>query len=108
MKFLFFFSTQMFQQPSFMTMVIAATRMHRSLIDFTSKEVYDTRPPMQDDKGINAASRPTNPIEVDVHVVSEQHWMSRTTDDESGISMDERQAHDKSSRDDDLERGIHK
>jgi hypothetical protein len=101
----------MFQQPSYITMAIAATRMHRSLIDFTSrpKEGHDIRPPMQDAKCINAASRRTNPMEVSVHVVSEQHRISRTTDDESGISMDERK-HDKqseSSRDDDLERGTY-
>ena len=68
--------------------------------------MYDTRPPTQDAKCINAASRSTNATEVAVHVVSEQHWISRTTDDESGISMDER-THDKLSglsREDDLER----
>jgi hypothetical protein len=38
------FLQQMFQPPSWITMVIAATRMHRSLVDFTTgpSNVYDT------------------------------------------------------------------
>lgn len=92
-----------------MTIAIAATRIHRSLIDFTSKEVYDTFPPMKYAQSINAASRPTNPMEVAVHVVSEQHCISRTTDNEPGSSTDEREQGKPSelSRDDDLERGTY-
>lgn len=38
----YLFSTQMFQPPSYFTVVIAATRIHRSLVDFTrrSTDVY--------------------------------------------------------------------
>ena len=72
--------------------------------------MYDTPPPMQDSKSINAVSRRTNPMEVAVHVVSEQDWVLQTTDNESGISKDER-VYDRqsgSSSDDDLERGAYK
>jgi hypothetical protein len=100
----------MFQQPSYITMAIAATRMHRSLVNFTSKsnDVYDTPPPIPDSKCISAASRPRNPMEVAVHVISEQHCIPGTSDNESGISTDE-QMDDKPSGlscDGDLERGV--
>jgi hypothetical protein len=44
----YLYSTQMFQPPSYITIVIAATRMHRSLVDFTSRptEVYDVFYPL--------------------------------------------------------------
>jgi len=40
---LLLFSIQMFQPPSWITMAIAATRMHRSLVDYASRltDVYD-------------------------------------------------------------------
>jgi hypothetical protein len=102
----------MFQEPAFITMAIAATRMHRSLVNYTSrpKDVCDP-PPIPDAKYSNAARRPSNPMEVAVHVVSEQHWISsQTTDDELGISTDAQVGEKQSSlcRDDDLERGIYK
>jgi hypothetical protein len=94
-----------------MTMGIAATRMYRSLVDFTSKpkDVCNARPPIPDSKCSDAARHPSNPMEVAVHVVSEQHWISQTTDAESGISTDGQMREKQNSlcRDDDLERGVY-
>jgi hypothetical protein len=105
-------STQMFQEPAFVTMAIAATRMHRSLVNFTSrpKDLCNSPPPIPDAKYSNAARRPSNLMEVAVHMVSEQHWISQTTEDESGISTDAQTREKQSSlcRDDDLERGVSK
>ena len=98
------------------TVVIAATRMHRSLTDFVSgsADVYDvlnsltfscslrsirfsaqgdlvqsSSPPVQGTRRINAGSIPMNQIEVVVvHTVSKQHGRWRARDDDSCISTD--------------------
>jgi hypothetical protein len=80
----------MFQQPSYITMTIPATRMYRSLVDFTSRttDVYDTHPLAPETKRIDGAYIPT--IEVAVHLAPEEHRTPRTRNDESGIGTDKR------------------
>ena len=96
-------------------MVIAATRMHRSLTDFVpgSADMYgvlssltfscslrsiqfsakgdlqNSGPPIQGAQRINDGSIPINRIEVVVHTVSEQHGTLQTREDDSCISTDE-------------------
>ena len=115
-------------------MVIAATRMHRSLVDFTtgSTDMCDTLalsfsphphygrclPSANDsfqDSGIavvkakraHAAQIPLDRMDVTVHIVSEPRLARQTRDDDSCASVDE-QARKKQNGlglDDDLERG---
>ena len=112
----------MFQPPSFTTMTIAATRMHRSLVDFTSREkrkqnftsgstnVYcNNLPVAYPEKCINVASVSTDPsgTEVAVHVVSER-IVTKDDSNDSCASVDEQA--DKKGRGfgsgQDLERGV--
>jgi hypothetical protein len=113
----------MFQPPSFTTMAIAATRMHRSLVDFTSREkrnqnftsgstnVYCNNLPVAGtEKCINVASVSTDPSGTEVvavHVVSER-TVSKDDSNDSCTSVDEHG--DKKARGlghgHDLERGI--
>jgi len=82
----------MFELPTWVTMVIAASRLHRSLVDLASgsTDVFSshgnfltTRDPVQEPKGINAASVPMNVMEVAVHIVSERHRTLRMRNDDS-------------------------
>jgi len=78
----------MFVLPSWLSMVIAATRLHRSLVDFASSppdvshgNLQSSRNPVRKTKRINAASIPMNGMEVAVHIVSEQDGTPRMRDD---------------------------
>ena len=101
-------------------MAIAATRMHRSLVDFTSKEkskenftsgstnVFCNNLPVPGtEKCINVTAVPTDPMrtEVAVHVVSHQ---TKYTSDDSCTSVDEHSDKKEGGLGpcDDLERGI--
>jgi hypothetical protein len=114
-------------------MTIAATRMHRSLVDFASRstDVYDVLSvvfpahcgqcrfstphnlrnnslPTPEFKRSNATSIPMDRMEVAVHVVSEQHGTPRMKDDNLSISTNE-QMHEKPNglnRDDDVGRRV--
>ena len=95
---------------TWVTMVIAATRMHRSLTNFVcgSADVYDvlnfltfscslqqimfsaqgdlvqnSSPPVQRTERLNAGSTQMNRMDVVVHTVSEQHGILRVRDDDS-------------------------
>ena len=107
--------TQMFQTPMWLTMSIAATRMHRSLVDYTSgsTDMCDTLTPfrspthcgqcsfsaqetvqhskLSDPKSrqIPAASTSLDRMEVAVHVVSEQHRSRQMSSDDSCIDAHE-------------------
>jgi len=86
------FST-MFQVPSWITMAIAASRIHRALVDFTtsSTEVFDTQEGHR--RETSAAKRTNSPstlpsrMEVVVHTTFEQTWPSQTRDRDSGSSV---------------------
>ena len=103
----------MFQPPSWITMSIAATRMHRSLVDYTSgsADMYDivtsfrspthrghrsfstqgslehnNVPPMAPrTRRISAAPTSLDRMEVAVHVISEQHISRQISSDDSCI-----------------------
>jgi len=104
---------QVLLQVTWITVVIAATRMHRSLTDFVcgSADVYDvlsfspascslqsilfsalgnlvqnSSPPVQGTERVNAGSIPMGRMEAGVDTDSEQ----RTRDDDSFASTDER------------------
>jgi len=72
----------MFQPPSWITMVIAATRMHRSLVDFahesthvvsTYKSPQDSSLLVADSKLTPTVSIPLDQMEMDVHSVVSEH-----------------------------------
>jgi len=82
----------MFQLPSWFTMVIAATRLQRSSVDFASSStdvfsshgnLQNDRYPVQEPKRINAASIPMNGMEVTGHIVSEQRGAPQMRDGDS-------------------------
>jgi hypothetical protein len=130
-RLLLFFSIQMFQPPSWIAMAIAATRMHRSLVDYASRltDVYDVLFSLalscslgsifssardnikHDSPPVPATTRTSSHMElmeVSVHVVSEQHGTPSMRDDELCISTSD-ETYDKpkeSNRDDDVERGV--
>jgi len=108
---------QIFELPTWITMAIAATRMHRALVDSASSatDVYDilhslafpancgrssfsvpgnrrnSNLPPQEKKWINATSTPTDGTELTTHIVTEQSEQSRTLqtrEDGSCISTD--------------------
>lgn len=114
-------------------MAIAATRMHRSLVDYASRltDVYDILfspefscsvgsmlfsagdklPPVPATKRVNATSSSQMELmEVSVHVVSEQHETPSTRDDDLCISTSD-ETYDRPNelsrgRDDDVERAV--
>ena len=117
-------------------MAIAATRMHRSLVDYASRltDVYDVlflfslafsfslrsmfcsahdklqydSPPVPATKRINATSSHMDSMGVSVDIVSEQHGTPSTRDDDLCISTSD-ETYDKPnelSRDDDVERSV--
>jgi len=105
----------MFQPPAWITMVIAATRMHRSLVDFTTGSSNIANESFQDSGVtiVKAKRAPTTQIPLDrmdvtVHVVSGPHLARQMRDDDSCASMSE-QAHKKQNGlvlENDLERGM--
>ena len=123
----------MFQVPAYITMTIAATRLYRSLADFSSStDMYDilyslpfwahcgryrfsAHEALQDGRPVVHGSRrmvatlvPMDRVEVSVHIVSEQYVTPYIRDDDSGISTGD-EIHEKSngmSYDKDAERGV--
>jgi len=102
----------MFQFPAYITMTIAATRLYRSLVDFTFSSTdaahgvpKDSCPLVQESRRMMATSIPMDRVEVTVHIVSEQHVAPddvssiRTRDDILGKSNG-------MSSDRDVERGV--
>jgi len=79
----------MLQPPSWATLTIAATRMHRALVVFASSSTDAfsapkfTSLPVPGAMRINTPSRPTNCMQVAVHVVSEQHGIQEMRDEDS-------------------------
>ncbi|KAN0141797.1 hypothetical protein V8E53_000259 [Lactarius tabidus] len=69
----------MFQTPAIMGMTICATRMHRSLTDFTNPESFHTYPIRMGHaanrvpKPLSAAAAPLDRVEVAVHTSSEDY-----------------------------------
>jgi len=108
----------MFRLPAYITMTIAATRLYRSLADFTSspndmslrtrKNLQNSNLEFQGAKHMNIAPIPIDRMEVTVHIVSEQHGTPPVMDDSSSIRAGERMHREsnESSSDDDLERGL--
>ena len=100
---------QMFEPPAWIIMAIAATRMHRSLVDLVSSStnVYavlysltffgspwscsihardnqqNSDPQVQETMEIVATSSQMSRMEVVVHIVSEQYGTSQMRDDDS-------------------------
>jgi hypothetical protein len=72
--FLYLFSTQMFQPPSVIIIAIAATRIHRSLVDFASgsADMYDASFRIPKSGRTRVISNPLDWMEVAGHVGSEQ------------------------------------
>jgi len=103
----------MLQPPSWATLTIAATRMHRALVDFASDSTDAfsasafTSLPVPEAKRTNAESLPVDCMQVAVHVVSEQHGTSEIRDEDSCVTENERTYVKPNglSRDDDVERG---
>ncbi|KAI0279383.1 hypothetical protein BGY98DRAFT_1096206 [Russula aff. rugulosa BPL654] len=91
----------LFEIPCLITMIVAATRMHRYLIDFASKphDLEDQNP--QVSKLVFARAKQTdttpttlNRIEVTVHTAFEQHATPRKSDDcSSDMSTNEHMPH---------------
>jgi len=83
----------MFQPPTWITMSIAATRMHRSLVDFASgsTDIFSAQGSLQHSnlpprpRRIPATLTSLDRMEVAVHVVSEQHVSRQVSSDGSCI-----------------------
>jgi len=98
----------MFVLPSWIAMTIAATRLHRSLADFsdsTSLSVgqsttQTSRPPCLNSKQPASDSIPLDRMELTVHVVTETDRIPQKGDGDSCASTGEKQL----SRDDDVKR----
>ena len=109
----------MFRLPAYITMTIAATRMYRSLSDFTSitprpndryvilssprvsyspgrcrvrerKNLQNSNTVFQVTKRMNTTSIPVDRMEVTVHIVSEQHVTPQMMNDGSSIRVGEK------------------
>jgi len=90
----------MFQPPSWIVMTICATRMHRALVDFTSRTsdvtMFTTHENFQNNiftvpeiKLVNATSIPVDRRDVTVPVVCEQYGTPRMGSDGWSISTNE-------------------
>ena len=82
----------MFQAPALITMAIASTRMHRSLVDFSSRPfgVHEINVFMVTSaKRTHAISVPLNRMGSTVGVTFEQHRAPQTSLHESCINTDE-------------------
>lgn len=93
----------MFQLPAYITMTIAATRLHRSLVTSSPTDVAHEAP--QCSCHVFHESRR---VEVTVHIVSEQYETPQVRDDDLSISTGD-EIHGKSngmSDDKDVERGV--
>jgi len=108
----------MFDLPAWITMAIAATRLHRSLTDYASSttDIFSSHgmfqnsglPPVQGSKQMNSAPVQMDQMEVAVRMVSEEHGTMHARDDGSSSNIDE-QVHGKPNGlrfDDDIERGV--
>jgi len=94
----------MFQVPAVVTMGIAATRMHRSLVCFASESSDNRHKNVQPsglkclrlarNKQAHSTAIPTNPMEVAVCSVIEQHLTPQVIDNDWSINTDGR-THDK-------------
>ena len=110
-------ATQIFQVPAVVTMTIAATRMHRSLVCFNSgssdtcailhffpaqcdrclsrpKNVQISGLKFARNKQTHATTAPPNPLEMAVCSVFEQHLTPQVIDNDSSINTDG-QTHEK-------------
>jgi len=83
----------MFQPPAWITMVIAATRMHRSLVDFTTGSSGLANESFQNSsitnvqvKGAHTTQIPLERMDLTVHVVSEPHLARQIRDRDSCAS----------------------
>jgi len=107
---------EMFQVPSWITMSIAATRIHRDLVDFTTGSTdvicFNIREGHQ--RKTSATKRTYGPstlpsrMKVALHTTLKQTWPSQTSDRDSGSSVIE-QVHEKPGGlgpDSDTERGV--
>jgi len=106
----------MFQPPSVVTMTIAATRMHRSLVDFTygSSDAMHKNDFIRDidigAKPPHVPPIPRSPMEISVRTVFEQHLSLQVGDHEPPTNTNEG-VHNKleaSSLDEDVERRAEK
>jgi len=108
----------MFQIPSWIIMSITATRIHRALIDFTSRPANVTQenhqrsvPKFSAVNPICAPPSPHNRMEVAVHTTFEQYPAPQTCDSDSSSSSTVEQVLEKRtasglSANDDIERGM--
>jgi len=105
----------MFQFPTWVTMAVAATRIHRDLVDFAfeSTDTASENPQngdlrMAKTKQAHTPPTPGNRMEVEVHMTFEQHPTLQSTDRDVSIStIDE--VHEKPNGlclDDDVECGV--
>jgi len=107
----------MFELPAWITMAIAATRLHRSLVGLASDTthvfnshgmLHNNNLPVQGTKHISATPVQMNRMEVAVCIVSEAHVTLHTRGDGSSSNIEE-QTHEKPNglrSDDDVERGM--
>jgi len=105
----------MFQAPAVVTMTIASTRMHRSLVDSAwPSHVVPEKPPAQLSKLKFATTKqsrstptPASPMEITVCTVFEQHLAPQSGDRESSINIFDEvpEKRNESSLGEDLERG---
>jgi len=86
----------MFQMPSWITMIIAGTRMHRSLVEFVSGPTQVVRESLENSSlpapktsQSSANLIPLHRMEVTVHKVSEQLEVPKMRDNDSCVGIGE-------------------